>query len=168
MYCPRYSLMKIAAITVTKNALRILSSNETGCAVWGIPTYFTRLINYSLVKKCSTYSLSSRQRCADPDYKTATSIHEFTVKNIKGEDVKLDVYRGHVCIIVNVASQCGLTANHYTQLNEMYDRFAEKKGRLSIKESNIISPCGVKLYLPVRKLGDALSKPSKLFFFYVV
>ncbi|KAJ8723452.1 hypothetical protein PYW08_003364 [Mythimna loreyi] len=61
-------------------------------------------------------------------YKTATSIHEFTVKNIKGEDVKLDKYKGHVCIIVNVASHCGLTAKNYQQLNEMYDKYAEDKG----------------------------------------
>ncbi|KAL0879998.1 hypothetical protein ABMA27_002505 [Loxostege sticticalis] len=64
----------------------------------------------------------------NPDYKSASSIHEFTVKNIKGEDVKLDVYKGHVCIIVNVASQCGLTANNYKQLNELYEQYAESKG----------------------------------------
>lgn len=64
----------------------------------------------------------------NPDYKKAQSIHEFTVKNIKGEDVKLDVYKGHVCIIVNVASQCGLTANNYKQLNELYEQYGESKG----------------------------------------
>ncbi|XP_013173185.1 PREDICTED: probable phospholipid hydroperoxide glutathione peroxidase [Papilio xuthus] len=65
---------------------------------------------------------------ANVDYKAASSIHEFTAKNIKGEDVNLDVYKGHVCIIVNVASQCGLTANNYKQLNELYDQYAESKG----------------------------------------
>lgn len=65
---------------------------------------------------------------ANPDYKSATSIHEFVVKNIKGEEVKLDVYKGHVCIIVNVASQCGLTANNYKQLNELFEKYAEEKG----------------------------------------
>ncbi|XP_026318921.1 probable phospholipid hydroperoxide glutathione peroxidase isoform X2 [Hyposmocoma kahamanoa] len=64
----------------------------------------------------------------NPDYKTATSIHEFTVKNIRGEDVKLDVYKGHVCIIVNVASECGLTASNYKSLNELYEQYAESKG----------------------------------------
>ncbi|VVC96350.1 unnamed protein product [Leptidea sinapis] len=64
----------------------------------------------------------------NPDYKSASSVHEFTVKNIKGEAVKLDVYKNHVCIIVNVASQCGLTANNYKQLNELYDEYAESKG----------------------------------------
>lgn len=67
---------------------------------------------------------------ANPDYKSATSIHEFSVKNIKGEDVKLDAYKGHVCIVVNVASQCGLTANNYKQLNELYEKYAEEKGKI--------------------------------------
>lgn len=65
---------------------------------------------------------------ANPEYKTAKSIHEFTVKNIKGEDINLDAYKGHVCIIVNVASQCGLTANNYKQLNELYEQYGESKG----------------------------------------
>lgn len=68
---------------------------------------------------------------SNPDPKAATSIHEFTVKNIKGEDVKLDIYKGHVCIIVNVASKCGLTANNYKQLNELFDSYAESKGMFS-------------------------------------
>lgn len=65
---------------------------------------------------------------SNPDYKTAKSIYEFSVKNIKGETVKLDVYKGHVCIIVNVASQCGLTANNYKQFNELFEEYGESKG----------------------------------------
>lgn len=64
----------------------------------------------------------------NPDYKAAKSIHEFSVKNIKGETVRLDTYKGHVCIIVNVASQCGLTAANYKQLNELFEQYGESKG----------------------------------------
>ncbi|XP_075975211.1 uncharacterized protein LOC142975934 isoform X1 [Anticarsia gemmatalis] len=76
----------------------------------------------------SRAQLSAVKMSVNPDYKTATSIHEFTVNNIKGEEVQLDAYKGHVCIIVNVASQCGLTANNYKQLNELYEKYAEEKG----------------------------------------
>ena len=38
-------------------------------------------------------------------------------------------YKGHVCLIVNVASKCGLTANNYKELNELYDKYAESKGK---------------------------------------
>lgn len=62
---------------------------------------------------------------------TATSVYDFNVKDIKGNDVGLDKYRGHVLIIVNVASKCGYTAKHYAELNELYDQFAESKGESS-------------------------------------
>jgi glutathione peroxidase-family protein len=35
----------------------------------------------------------------------ASSIYEFTVKDIDGNDVSLEKYRGKVALIVNVASQ---------------------------------------------------------------
>jgi len=37
--------------------------------------------------------------------KKAGSIYEFTAKDITGNDVSLEKYRGHVCVIVNVASK---------------------------------------------------------------
>lgn len=39
-------------------------------------------------------------------------------------------YKGHVCLIVNVASKCGLTATNYKQLNELYDEYADSKGKI--------------------------------------
>ncbi|XP_051158612.1 uncharacterized protein LOC127279987 isoform X1 [Leptopilina boulardi] len=62
------------------------------------------------------------------DFKSATSIYDFTAKSIKGEDVPLSKYKGHVCLIVNVASKCGLTKTNYKELNELYDKFAESEG----------------------------------------
>lgn len=59
---------------------------------------------------------------------TAQSVYEFTVNDIKGNEVSLEKYRGHVLIIVNVASKCGYTAKHYAELNEIYDQYAESKG----------------------------------------
>lgn len=37
-------------------------------------------------------------------------------------------FRGHVCIIVNVACKCGFTDKNYQQLQALYDEFAESKG----------------------------------------
>lgn len=61
---------------------------------------------------------------------TAKSVYEFNVKDIKGNEVSLEKYRGHVLIVVNVASKCGYTAKHYAELNELYDQYAESKGEL--------------------------------------
>nr|CAD7445749.1 unnamed protein product [Timema bartmani] len=36
--------------------------------------------------------------------------------------------RGHVCIIVNVASKCGLTATNYKELVELHEKYGETKG----------------------------------------
>ncbi|XP_018358509.1 PREDICTED: probable phospholipid hydroperoxide glutathione peroxidase isoform X1 [Trachymyrmex cornetzi] len=62
------------------------------------------------------------------DYKSATSIYDFTANSIRGEEVPLSKYKDHVCLIVNVASKCGLTATNYKELNELYDEYAESKG----------------------------------------
>lgn len=47
-----------------------------------------------------------------------SSAFDFTVKDIKGGDVSLDVYRGKVLLIVNVASKCGYT-KQYTGLEAL-------------------------------------------------
>lgn len=62
------------------------------------------------------------------DWKKASSIYDFTVKDIDGHDVSLEKYRGHVCLIVNVACKWGLTGKNYEQLQALYDEYAESKG----------------------------------------
>ncbi|KAK1307538.1 hypothetical protein QJS10_CPA09g01672 [Acorus calamus] len=51
------------------------------------------------------------------------SVHFFTVKDAKGDDVDLSKYKGKVLLIVNVASKCGLTKTNYTELTELYDKY---------------------------------------------
>ena len=52
-------------------------------------------------------------------------IYDVSAKNIKGETVSLGDYKGKVLLIVNVASECGLTP-HYTGLEEAYEKYAEQ------------------------------------------
>ncbi|CAN4077740.1 unnamed protein product [Withania somnifera] len=54
------------------------------------------------------------------------SVYDFTVKNAKGKDVDLSIYKGKVLIIVNVASQCGLTNSNYTDMTELYSKYKDK------------------------------------------
>ena len=49
------------------------------------------------------------------------SIYDFTMKNIDGQDVKLDAYKGKVVMIVNVASKCGFTPQ-YEGLQALYEK----------------------------------------------
>ncbi|CAM1321676.1 Uncharacterised protein r2_g3011 [Pycnogonum litorale] len=41
----------------------------------------------------------------NPDSKKASTIYEFNALDIDGNEVSLEKYRGHVCIITNVASK---------------------------------------------------------------
>lgn len=66
----------------------------------------------------------------DVDYKAANSIYEFTVKDTYGNDVSLEKYRGFVVLIVNIASQCGLTKSNYAKLTQLHKDYYEKGLRI--------------------------------------
>lgn len=67
---------------------------------------------------------------AEVDPKTATSIYDFTVKDTYGNDVPLEKYKGKVCLIVNIASQCGLTSSNYEKITELRNKYKDS-GRSS-------------------------------------
>jgi glutathione peroxidase len=53
------------------------------------------------------------------------NVHDFAAKTIDGRDVKLAEYKGHALLIVNVASQCGLTPQ-YEGLEKLNKEFAAR------------------------------------------
>ncbi|OMO58636.1 Glutathione peroxidase [Corchorus olitorius] len=55
-----------------------------------------------------------------------TSVYDFTVKDARGKDVDLSIYKGKVLLIVNVASQCGLTDSNYTELSQLYEKYKDQ------------------------------------------
>jgi len=61
-------------------------------------------------------------------WKSATSIYDFNATDIDGNEVSLEKYRGHVAIIVNVATSWGLTDQNYRQLQALHDEFADSRG----------------------------------------
>ena len=55
----------------------------------------------------------------------ANSIYDFTLKDIDGNDVNLDRYKGSVVMIVNTASRCGYTPQ-YEGLQKIYDQYKDR------------------------------------------
>ena len=53
------------------------------------------------------------------------SIHDFTVKDIDGNDVSLAGYKGQVLLVVNVASKCGFT-RQYAGLEKLYQAWKDR------------------------------------------
>lgn len=54
---------------------------------------------------CQVSGLSVASANDKEKQKVGQSIYDLTMKDIDGKDVSLDVYKGKVCLIVNVASK---------------------------------------------------------------
>ena len=53
------------------------------------------------------------------------NFHDLTMKDIQGEDVSFDTFKGKHCLVVNVASECGMTPQ-YKGLEDLYRANQEK------------------------------------------
>ena len=62
----------------------------------------------------------------ESEAKVAKSALDFTVKDIDGRDVELSRYAGQVLLIVNVASECGLTDRNYRKLQPLHEEYHEQ------------------------------------------
>lgn len=54
-----------------------------------------------------------------------TSIYEHKLKSIEGQTVELSKYKGKVLLIVNVASECGMTPQ-YAGLQALHEKYKDK------------------------------------------
>lgn len=66
---------------------------------------------------------------AEDSAKEAGSVLDFTVKNIQGKEVDLKDYKGNVLLIVNVASECGLTPQ-YDGLEKLHAKYKDQGFRI--------------------------------------
>jgi glutathione peroxidase len=80
-----------------------------------------------LFKKLATILLliSSVNLLALSNKELDMSIYDFSVKTIDGKDKNLQEYKDSVLLIVNVASECGLTPQ-YSQLVELYEKYKDR------------------------------------------
>ena len=54
-----------------------------------------------------------------------SSVHDFTAQTIRGQDADLAAYAGKALLVVNVASECGLTPQ-YADLEALYRQYASE------------------------------------------
>lgn len=77
---------------------------------------------------CSLLGMSGIDLLDEPTESSAIplepmkTLHDFTVKTIEGEDFDLSQLKGKKVLVVNTASECGLTPQ-YEQLQELYESF---------------------------------------------
>jgi glutathione peroxidase len=53
------------------------------------------------------------------------SLYSLKTKSLEGEAIELERFSGKVALLVNVASQCGLTPQ-YSELEALYEKYADK------------------------------------------
>jgi len=54
-----------------------------------------------------------------------TPVHDFSARDLRGQQVSLSQYRGKVLLVVNTASQCGFTPQ-YKGLQQLYERYHDQ------------------------------------------
>ena len=69
----------------------------------------------------ATLAVTSLNLSADP----VTSLYDLKVNSLDGKPVDLSQYKGHVVLVVNVASKCGYTPE-YAALQKIYTDNADK------------------------------------------
>ncbi len=70
--------------------------------------------------------LTAGQSVIAADASKTSTAHDFKVKSLAGDEVELGKkYQGRVLLVVNVASQCGLTPQ-YEQLQALHEKYGQQ------------------------------------------
>jgi len=85
-----------------------------------------------LVVSCGFKDIKSRP---DMSKQTTSSVYDFTLKSISGEEINLGDYKGQKLLMVNVASECGYTPQ-YEDLQELTKQFGNKVTILGFPANN--------------------------------
>jgi glutathione peroxidase len=85
---------------------------------WQIPGFALLALASAGAYRWKSTRLASRSQ-------PMSNFHDFSVKNIDGAQKSLKDYQGHPVLVVNVASECGLTPQ-YTGLEKLYKHYKDQ------------------------------------------
>lgn len=111
--------------TTQRFCLVLLPLSSVSCAAAASSSTSAQM-NRNINTSSSNKSTTDDSGEMSAEAKNANSIYDFTVKDTHGNDVSLEKYRGQVVLIVNIASQCGLTKNNYKKLTDLKEKYGDK------------------------------------------
>ncbi|XP_055321181.1 uncharacterized protein LOC129577706 [Sitodiplosis mosellana] len=83
--------------------------------------------NFSPIQSTNCFiSITSKVNMSSEAPENPQSVYDFKVKDTFGNDVSLDKYKGKVLLVVNIASQCGLTNTNYKELTELAEKYKDQ------------------------------------------
>ncbi|XP_031641040.1 probable phospholipid hydroperoxide glutathione peroxidase [Contarinia nasturtii] len=114
-------VLSSCSLGATVNDLKL---SDVECSAVLVDKMGERMKNPDLANKVTTTN--------EIDYKKATSIFDFIVKDTYGVDMPLGDYcKGYVTLVVNIASTCGFANINYAQLTMLDKEFGDKLRILS-------------------------------------
>jgi len=64
-----------------------------------------------------------------------SSVYDFKMPSINGEEIDFNKYKGKTLLLVNVASKCGYTPQ-YTELQELHEKYGDRVTILGFPANN--------------------------------
>mmetsp|Transcript_27164 Transcript_27164/g.37430 ORF Transcript_27164/g.37430 Transcript_27164/m.37430 type:complete len:229 (-) Transcript_27164:214-900(-) len=109
-----------------------LTDNHESCNYWASLGECKKNPNYMLEnckKSCAEVTPPTN---VDEDGKTFYDIVE---KDLNGNEIKFDIFKGKVVYLVNVASHCGYTEENYAEFRSLNKRFKDQPFEI------VLAPC---------------------------
>ena len=88
-------------------------------------TLILLLATVGLMTSCGNKNANNEAKAAEEAPAVNEAFYAHTVKDMMGQDISLESYKGQVLLVVNTATRCGFTPQ-YTDLENLYADYSAK------------------------------------------